>query len=437
MRYKTITTTKTKVMKQTSTTLRFYVQPLFVVIFGLISAVGMGQDIWNNPITGTNPNSSNPYTTGDVVASNLTVSGIGRGTGITGSNANNCYNASGWTTNSSSNSSDYYSWTLTPSSCYKINFTSFTYTGQSSGTGPTLFALKCSVDGYSSVIGSSNETGTTINLTGGVYQNITSAITFRFYGYNAGGGSGTYRINDFTFSGSVVSNNVTPSISITSNDADNSICTGSSVTFSSSISNGGGSPGYQWKLNGSSISGQTNSTYTTTGLSNGDIVTCVLTSNASCASPTTVTSNSITTTVNATDTPSVTITSSDADNSFCSGTSVTFTANVVNGGSSPSYQWKRNGNNVGSNTSTYTSSSLSNGNTISLVITANNACQTTSNATSNTITNTVGNLVTPSVSIGSSDGNNSFCSGTSVTFTATPTTEDLHPVINGKWMEVM
>jgi hypothetical protein len=117
----------------------------------------------------------------------------------------------------------------------------------------------------------------------------------------------------------------------------------------------------------------------------------------------------------------VTITSSDADNSFCSGTSVTFTANVVNGGSSPSYQWKRNGNNVGSNTSTYTSSSLSNGNTISLVITANNACQTTSNATSNTITNTVGNLVTPSVSIGSSDGNNSFCSGTSVTFTATPT----------------
>jgi hypothetical protein len=82
-------------------------------------------------------------------------------------------------------------------------------------------------------------------------------------------------------------------------------------------------------------------------------------------------------------TPSVSV---SGTSSICSGTSVTFTATPTNGGSSPSYQWKKNGTNVGTNSTTYTNAALVNGDVISCVMTANNTCQTTSTGTSNSIT---------------------------------------------------
>ena len=88
-------------------------------------------------------------------------------------------------------------------------------------------------------------------------------------------------------------------------------------------------------------------------------------------------------------TPSVTIASSDADNSICSGTSVTFTATPTNGGTTPAYQWKLNGVNVGTNASTYTNGSLTNGAVVTVTMTSNNACQTASTANGNSLTTAV------------------------------------------------
>jgi hypothetical protein len=70
---------------------------------------------------------------------------------------------------------------------------------------------------------------------------------------------------------------------------------------------------------------------------------------------------------------------------ICPGSSVTFTASPVNGGSAPAYQWKLNGNNVGTNSSTYTNSTLTNGSLISCVMTSNYACVSGNPATSNAI----------------------------------------------------
>lgn len=176
---------------------------LFTIIFIWIASVNVfSAVIFTNPITGTNPNTSNPYTIGQSFDANVTVSGIGRGTGISGANANDRYNASSWNT-TSIDLDAYFELTITPNTDYLINFTNFVYTGQASGTGATSFAFRSSIDGFLTNIGSPNVSGTTISLAGSEFQGILSAITFRFYGWGASAGAGTFSINDFTFNGIV------------------------------------------------------------------------------------------------------------------------------------------------------------------------------------------------------------------------------------------
>lgn len=101
---------------------------------------------------------------------------------------------------------------------------------------------------------------------------------------------------------------------------------------------------------------------------------------------------------------------------ICSKTSVTFTANPVNGGTTPTYQWKRNGVNVGTNSPTYTNASLVNNDQIVCVMTSNLPGVSGSPATSNSIAMQVNPL--PAATLTSS-GPTTFCSGTNpLTLTA-------------------
>jgi len=213
----------------------------------------------------------------------------------------------------------------------------------------------------------------------------------------------------------VVTGTVTPSVSIAANPG-NTICSGTNVTFTATPTNGG-TPSYQWKLNGNNA-GTNSNTYQNAGLVNGDVVSVVMTSSLGCANPSTATSNNITMVVTGTVTPSVSITA-DPGNTICSGTNVTFTATPTNGGT-PSYQWKLNGNNAGTNSNTYQNAGLVNGDVVSVVMTSSLGCANPSTATSNSITMVVTGTVIPSVNIAANPGN-TICSGTNVTFTATPT----------------
>ena len=172
---------------------------LFSVLFFNLTFV-FGQSIFTNLITGTNPYTSNPYIIGQTIDANITVSGIGRGAGAIGAIANDRYNANSWNT-AAIDISAYFEWTLTPSAGCDIDFVSFVYTGQTSGTGPTSFAIKSSLDTYTANIGTPSAVGTTISLAAASYQNVSSAITFRLYGFGASAASGTFSINDFTFNG--------------------------------------------------------------------------------------------------------------------------------------------------------------------------------------------------------------------------------------------
>lgn len=86
------------------------------------------------------------------------------------------------------------------------------------------------------------------------------------------------------------------------------------------------------------------------------------------------------------DTAKVTIVSS-ASNPVKAGTSVTFTATAINGGSNPLFQWKLNGVNIGTSSSqnTYTTTTLKNNDEVSCVLTSNLSGVVGSPASSNVL----------------------------------------------------
>ena len=136
-----------------------------------------------------------------------------------------------------------------------------------------------------------------------------------------------------------------------------------------------------------------------------------MTANNVCQTSNTATSSGLTLSVGGTVTPLVSI--STATSTVCSGNDIMFTATGVNGGTSPSYEWKKNNVSAGTgSTITFLAGTLSTNDVISCVLTANNNCQTTPTATSNNITLTV----LPSPAVGTSTGGTTVCNiGSTVT----------------------
>jgi hypothetical protein len=221
----------------------------FLVCIGLLGFNSWGQSIFTNPITGTNPNSSNPYTSGQTVASGITVSGIGRGTGISGVNANDRYNANGWNSGSL-NANDYFEWVISPG-CMEIDFISFVYTSQRSNSSIANFAFRSSRDNFVANIGTPDDDGTTISLSASTFQNITSPITFRLYAWGADQSSRSFSINDFTFNGSVSN----ASIASPTATASQTFCQGATVANLSAT--GTGLQWYSTSFGGSALSAST------------------------------------------------------------------------------------------------------------------------------------------------------------------------------------
>lgn len=262
-----------------------------------------------------------------------------------------------------------------------------------------------------------------ITTGGGFYSGFTTATltitaatpSMNGYRYRCVA-SGTCTPAATTTAATLTVNATVPSVSIGASAT--TICAGTNVNFTATPTNGGSSPSYQWRINGSPVGGNS-STFATSSLTNGQQVTCNLTSNATCPYPATVGSNSITMTVNPIITPTISISVNASAATACDGANVTFNATISGGGTAPSYQWKRNGNNVGSNSSNYSSSTLAQGDVITCQLTSNVPCPNPATVTSNPITMTIIPNVTPVVTIMASDSD--ICPWIPVTFTATPT----------------
>jgi len=212
------------------------------------------------------------------------------------------------------------------------------------------------------------------------------------------------------------------------------ICTGTAVKFKAVATNAGTTVAYQWMKNGLKV-GINNSIYNDSYLKTGDSVWVVVTGNASCSLSNSVKSNTLTFTVNTTVAPSATITDSVGTTvgatTICTGTAVKFKAVVANAGTTPTYQWRKNGIKVGVNNSIYNDSYLKTGDSVWVVITSNNQCSLIDSAKSNTIKFTVNAFASPSVaitdSVGTTVGATTICTGTAVKFKAVATNAGATP----------
>jgi hypothetical protein len=221
--------------------------------------------------------------------------------------------------------------------------------------------------------------------------------------------------------GVAVTATVNPDItaSVSNSASSTSACGGGSITFTATPTNGGASPSYQWYLNGSPVTNETNATYTLASPNNADAIYVAMTPSAqTCLTSSSATNSNTVTLTSTASTPTVSIQSS-ASSAICPGSSVTFSVNSsTNMGATPSYVWKLNGSPISSATNaTYTSTGLANNDQITLEMTSslNGLCLTQPSATSSAITTTV-NTAT---SITAQPSATSACASGTANFTVT------------------
>jgi len=201
-----------------------------------------------------------------------------------------------------------------------------------------------------------------------------------------------------------LASSIVPVISITGNDT---VCTGNAITYTAATNVVGGT--YNWHVNGASV-GTNSSTYTYNP-TNGDVITCTITTASSCYTIPSVTSNAIS--IFVTSTPIVPTISISGNDTVCMGSQATYYATTnVSGGT---FEWIVNGLVVyPSNTYVY---SPANGDHIQCIVTTPaTGCYTTTTAFSNIITVATVTSITPSIVI---SGPSLAAIGSNVTVNAT------------------
>ncbi len=239
-----------------------------------------------------------------------------------------------------------------------------TAVGAYPGTGSAMDLGAHTVAGTYTVIGTSTATTCSVLMSGSAVIGITPAVT------------------------PAVTLNVSP------NDT---VCAGTTTSFTPVPVNGGTAPTYQWSVNGSPVA--MSGTYSFIP-ADGDIVAVVMTSNTTCPTPLTARAD-MPLTVQPFGTPNVSLSLSPND-TVCQGTVVRVTPVSLFAGSAPIYTWIVNHANVGT-TPVYTFVPAD-GDQLYCILNSNYPCRLSSIDTSDTVTVVVDTPVVPLVSINASPG---------------------------------
>jgi gliding motility-associated-like protein len=214
----------------------------------------------------------------------------------------------------------------------------------------------------------------------------------------------------FTFGGR---NDLTPEVSIVATET--TICAGTTVNFTAINVSQTSTAAFTWLVNGNTV-GTNNTIFTTNSLSDGDKVECIMRVSQNCnPGGTKDYSNPIIISIIPVLNPTINIFASTTE--ICKGSPISFTALAKDTGSNAVYLWQLNGNAVGNNSDSFSSTDLSNGDMITCMLSiGQQKCSNISSVTSNNISVKVKDNITPVINI--STPNNNICSGESATFSA-------------------
>ena len=139
---------------------------------------------------------------------NGSASDMSRGNGVNASLASGAFNASSWS-HDGLDVNDYFTFSLTPDPGFELSITGLQLDERRSATGIHDWSLRSSLDIFASDIGTafslpddtSYRRDQSIDLSGGLFDDLTNTIEFRFYGYNAESSSGTWRLDNLDLFG--------------------------------------------------------------------------------------------------------------------------------------------------------------------------------------------------------------------------------------------
>jgi hypothetical protein len=145
----------------------------------------------------------------DAQSISATVGSMSRGLGLTTSSSTGTFSSKSWTTASVLDSTDYYSFSITPSTGFGMTLTSLALDERRSLTGIRNWSVRSSLDSFASDLASfavsDNDDTRTAQSTalGSAFQSLTSSLEFRIYAFSAEAGTGTWRIDNVQLSGTL------------------------------------------------------------------------------------------------------------------------------------------------------------------------------------------------------------------------------------------
>ncbi|MBS1616776.1 MAG: T9SS type A sorting domain-containing protein [Bacteroidetes bacterium] len=199
-----------------------------------------------------------------------------------------------------------------------------------------------------------------------------------------------------------VNSSVNPGVTLSPNSIP--ICKNQITTFTASPVNGGSSPYYRWRKNGSLLIAS-GSTYSSSNLSNSDVISVEMISNAACRTADTVSSSGYNVSLTPSVTPGISINSNPVVK-ICAGTPLTFITKINGRGPNPDYQWYKNGVAISSADDTsFTPAAIADGDSFHVELNSDAVCATDTLVESNHVRVEVDAAVSPTLSISASTTN--------------------------------